>query len=44
MRSDKLKVIQSVFDLPKENIERKIDTIVNNTRQGSEQGSKLKKY
>jgi len=42
--SDKLKsTIQSVFDLPKENIERKIDTIVNNTRQGSEQGEQIKK-
>ena len=42
--SDKLKsTIQSVFDLPKENIERKIDTIVNNARQGSEQGEQIKK-
>lgn len=42
--SDKLKsTIQSVFDLPKENIERKIDIIVNNTRQGSEQGEQIKK-
>ena len=42
--SDKLKsTIQSVFDLPKENIEKKIDTIVNNTRQGSEQGEQIKK-
>ena len=42
--SDKLKsTIQSVFDLPKESIERKIDIIVNNTRQGSEQGEQIKK-
>ena len=42
--SDKLKsTIQSVFDLPKENIEKKIDIIVNNTRQGSEQGEQIKK-
>jgi hypothetical protein len=42
--SDKLKgVVQSVFDLPKEDIERKVDTIINNTRQGGEQGEQIKK-
>ena len=33
--SDKLKsTIQSVFDLPKEKISKKVDMIVNNTRKG----------
>jgi len=42
--SDKLKsVVQSVFDLPKENIEKKIDTIVATSRQGVEQGNEVKK-
>ena len=42
--SDKLKsTIQSVFDLPKESIEKKIDIIVANTRQGVEQGEEAKK-
>ena len=42
--SDKLKsVVQSVFDLPKKDIERKVDIIVKNTRQGGEQGEQIKK-
>jgi|TARA_R100000081_G_C4736515_1_gene126424 cell shape-determining protein MreC len=42
--SDKLKsTVQSVFDLPKEDIEKKVDQIVETTRQGGEQGEQVKK-
>ena len=42
--SDKLKsTIQSVFDLPKEKISKKVDMIVNNTRKGKSEGEQVKK-
>jgi len=43
LKPELTKHTHDMFDLPKENIERKIDTIVNNTRQGSEQGEQIKK-
>ena len=41
--SDRLKkTIQSIFDLPKEDIEQKIDQIVKATRKGESQGQQIK--
>jgi len=41
--SDRIKkTIKSVFDLPKKEIEAKIDSIVNATRQGQSQGQQIK--
>ena len=41
--SDKLKnTIQAVFDLPKKDIETKIDQIVKATRKGESQGQQIK--
>jgi septal ring factor EnvC (AmiA/AmiB activator) len=41
--SDRLKkTIQSVFDLPKDNIEKKIDRIVQTTRKGEDEGESIK--
>ena len=41
--SDRIKkTIKSVFDLPKKEIEAKIDLIINATRQGQSQGQQIK--
>ena len=41
--SDKLKgAVQNVFDLPKENFDRKVDAIVFATRKGESQGQQIK--